>query len=565
MGIRKQNFILEQIDKDITNQIEKVGSFLDQALKEASGGTPIDVLGAIPSEDKSKLNYYFEYLQRLLPSSLSIARRGMDIVITPTKYSQGPESYNTQHDNTPNQPILPESTQEFQYTPYLESIINHMKDQGMNIEPLPEIETIIDYDNAEDVLGKTAYYDPNAKKVALYITGRHPKDVLRSFCHEMIHHMQNIEGRLGNIQTTNTQEDDHLAKIEQEAHYLGSITLRHWEDNIKKQQMDSAEKAPLDENIINELEEKEIYFWAMHAHLFSILNKHPEKYIELRRTMEGTELEALDYFWGLIGQENLKEQTVMEGRYDSLSSTLAGMTLNIIKKAHQRASIDQTGEYLTGKVYYKQGEEVPAILSNEQPHILFLEIPESLPKTLQRPVEEEFYFIVKVQFVEGLGDYRYGGHAYTSDNPDDTPIVEVTFEIDPKDIPQVFSEVYEDALDIIRHEIEHMTQRGTNLKPGKFLASDTSLRTKIEKGDLPAKKYFMLDKEIPAMIQGLYFRAKKTRTPFRDVVDAYLDRFLEMEDGLTGKPYISSEDKQEILNTWRDYLPKLGIKKEYWF
>ncbi len=44
--------------------------------------------------------------------------------------------------------------------------------------------------------------------------GRHPKDIVRSFAHEMIHHIQNLEGRLGNITTTNTQEDDNLNDID---------------------------------------------------------------------------------------------------------------------------------------------------------------------------------------------------------------------------------------------------------------------------------------------------------------------------------------------------------------
>jgi predicted metalloprotease len=67
--------------------------------------------------------------------------------------------------------------------------------------------------NAEDFFGKTAYYEPNTQTIVLYTHGRHPKDIARSYAHEMIHHIQNLEGRLGNITTTNTQEDDHLNDI----------------------------------------------------------------------------------------------------------------------------------------------------------------------------------------------------------------------------------------------------------------------------------------------------------------------------------------------------------------
>ena len=103
----------------------------------------------------------------------------------------------------------------------------------MRITPFPEIKIKRDPQQANNFFGKTAYYDPNNKEVVLYVLGRHPKDVCRSFTHEMIHHMQNLEGRLGNIQTSNTNEDSHLEQIEKEAHSKGSMTFRQWEDLTK--------------------------------------------------------------------------------------------------------------------------------------------------------------------------------------------------------------------------------------------------------------------------------------------------------------------------------------------
>jgi hypothetical protein len=82
-------------------------------------------------------------------------------------------------------------------------------------------------------LGKTAYYNPVEKSITLFTMNRHPKDVLRSFAHEMVHHMQNLEGRLNNIVTQNTNEDGDLPKIEEEAYKLGNMMLRKWEDSKK--------------------------------------------------------------------------------------------------------------------------------------------------------------------------------------------------------------------------------------------------------------------------------------------------------------------------------------------
>jgi hypothetical protein len=86
------------------------------------------------------------------------------------------------------------------------NLIKHMLDKGMNIQPLPKLVFKNgDSENAKQFLGKTAYYDPNSMSIVLYTEGRHPKDIVRSFSHEMVHHTQNLEGRLGDVTTTNTQ------------------------------------------------------------------------------------------------------------------------------------------------------------------------------------------------------------------------------------------------------------------------------------------------------------------------------------------------------------------------
>ena len=120
-------------------------------------------------------------------------------------------------------------------------LTNHMLKRGMNIEPLPTMELIDgDSENASDFLGKTAYYDPENKHIVLYTEGRHPKDIVRSYAHEMIHHIQNLEGRLGDITTTNTQEDGDLDKLEQEANLRGTMTFRNWTDSITGNKLDES-------------------------------------------------------------------------------------------------------------------------------------------------------------------------------------------------------------------------------------------------------------------------------------------------------------------------------------
>jgi hypothetical protein len=119
------------------------------------------------------------------------------------------------------------------YPIVMKSLTEYMLDKGMNIRPLPKVKFVDDdTENAKSFLGKTAYYDPNNRVIVLYTMDRHPKDVMRSFAHEMVHHMQNLEDRLGNIQTQDTNEDGDLPEIEREAYEKGNMTFRNWTDTL---------------------------------------------------------------------------------------------------------------------------------------------------------------------------------------------------------------------------------------------------------------------------------------------------------------------------------------------
>jgi hypothetical protein len=105
-----------------------------------------------------------------------------------------------------------------------------------NIQQAPKLILKKDEENAEKLFGKTAYYDPNESTIVIFITNRHPKDILRSFCHEMIHHVQNERGDLnmGDASSpTYAQDDKHMRNMEKEAYLEGNLLLRDFEDNFK--------------------------------------------------------------------------------------------------------------------------------------------------------------------------------------------------------------------------------------------------------------------------------------------------------------------------------------------
>jgi hypothetical protein len=127
-----------------------------------------------------------------------------------------------------------ENTSNLNFKEGLTSLTKYFVDNGHEVKPLPKVKIIgNDNENASKLLGKTAYYNPEAKEITLYTLNRNPKDILRSFSHEMIHHIQNLRGDDMNINTTNTNSSEQLNKLEEEAYLKGNMTFRNWEDNIK--------------------------------------------------------------------------------------------------------------------------------------------------------------------------------------------------------------------------------------------------------------------------------------------------------------------------------------------
>ena len=104
------------------------------------------------------------------------------------------------------------------------------------IQQPPKLILKKDKENAEKLFGRTAHYDPGNQTIVIFITNRHPIDILRSFCHELIHHVQNERGdlNLGDASSpTYAQDDKHMRKMEMEAYLKGNLLLRDFEDNFK--------------------------------------------------------------------------------------------------------------------------------------------------------------------------------------------------------------------------------------------------------------------------------------------------------------------------------------------
>jgi hypothetical protein len=380
--------------------------------------------------------------------------------------------------------------------PYLAKLTQHMIKKGYNINPLPSLEFIDDdITNAKNFLGKTAYYNPDTQTIVLYTHGRHPKDIARSYAHEMIHHIQNLEGRLGDITTTNTQEDDKLNKLEAEANLKGTMTFRNWTDGLEEDGQTTSDKNMDDYKKQNNPSGKV---------------KDP------------------------FGLNQFARELMTEGAYDALTTKLTKLTINKwvadFKKDPKRKQsfIDLDIEDVDGK-----GRDI------------------------------EFNYVGQLKFDKKSDGYEVNGTSNSGEEKDKIPFIATLFTVNPKVLPQAWSQISADVSDVIRHELEHLTQSGENVrgaeydeegnmvKKGKYMEDDILIRDMINKLKLlPKSDYYKLEKEVDAMLQGLYLKAKKLKKPFADVINNYLD----IAPGIETK-----EDKEAILNLWRSRRKALSL------
>jgi hypothetical protein len=386
-----------------------------------------------------------EQFQTYLPTQLTDEEKDkVWSILTKTPIEEGTCGYTTdvttgKELNTPGgiEEMYAEPSK-FSYPPMIKSLTEYMLDKGMNIRPLPKVKFVDDdAENAQNFFGKTAYYDPNNRVIVLYTMNRHPKDVMRSYAHEMIHHEQNCNGKLQNITTQNTNEEGNLPEIEREAYEKGNMTFRNWTDT-------------------------------------------------------------------------LTEGVLTEGRYDKISNTISSKIFN----------------------QWREDINNGALASRFEDSFTF--------------GDEEISIDANISVVPGLGELNVDGGA------DDTEdYIQVRFEIDPEKLPEFWEEISMNLKDVIRHEIEHLTHGdGFIANPAKTMDDDMFIRQMIDMEMLPRADYFKLEKEIDANLQGMYFRAKKEKRPFRNVINTYLDA----QD-------ITPEQKEEILNLWRRRLPALNLPK----
>lgn len=128
-----------------------------------------------------------------------------------------------------------------------EELVSYMQEK-YGFDRVPSISYIDDHDNSANPLCMTGGYDQEGETITIYITGRHPKDILRSLAHEMLHHVQKCEGMMDGHDMSATTDpnyimhDKFLKGVEADAFKRGNITFREWEATKKGDKKMNEEK-----------------------------------------------------------------------------------------------------------------------------------------------------------------------------------------------------------------------------------------------------------------------------------------------------------------------------------
>ena len=137
------------------------------------------------------------------------------------------------------------------YRELVEEFLAFAKEK-VGYEEDPTIEFIEDETNSQDPMGYTGSYEPSKKTICVYVANRHPKDILRSVAHELIHHIQNCRGDDMRTMTTNTDEDENLKGLEEEAFLESGMLMKQFQEAKGGYPMEEGTKAPEKETRLTE-------------------------------------------------------------------------------------------------------------------------------------------------------------------------------------------------------------------------------------------------------------------------------------------------------------------------
>ena len=287
LGAREGN---EEDFTDIAKRTQAADNYPNITLR-----TTVTDSGASGTAARNAYKVSQEKLEKLLPIKLSQADKDEIYNILNRTISERLKKQKL------NEVLNPKT---FDFKPLIKSLTSSMEKDGLLLKPYPKIIFVHNEEaNADDFFGKTAYYDPSNNEVVLYTLGRHPKDIMRSYAHELIHVHQNHEDRLHDIKTDNINADKHLENLEREAYETGNIMFRSWTNNITENKDPFGLNAyAYDLARLNEDEEP----WYIYVDMDGVVADFDKRFEDLSGMLPQSFVDknGLKAFWDLIDEKH---------------------------------------------------------------------------------------------------------------------------------------------------------------------------------------------------------------------------------------------------------------------
>jgi len=118
----------------------------------------------------------------------------------------------------------------------IDNIFDFFRSNDVKIDPVPEIVITFEENEPIDPLIHTGCYDGEDRKITLCCANRHIKDILRTFCHELIHHNQNLLNpeTFKNMNKSGKLCDNReLSDMESDAYARGNVMFRKWTEQFE--------------------------------------------------------------------------------------------------------------------------------------------------------------------------------------------------------------------------------------------------------------------------------------------------------------------------------------------
>lgn len=210
---------------------------------------------------------------------------------------------------------------------------------------------------------------------------------------------------------------------------------------------------------------------------------------------------------GLVENKKIEKPLLIEGRYDTITRKVVKDIINFVtskRKGSFSLPYDMTDEF-----EYEQ---------------------------------EGLSFSIDLDIKKNRGVKDFYLDAAVSDDKDENVIL-VTLFFSPKFSPKSYEKLFYKLQEVMRHEIEHLTQGGPNRIPDRPIYYGSTSDLKTTYGHHKNKI------EVPALVHGFYRRAKIEKRPLDEIMIEDLDADIQ-------KGFLSKKQAENLLTIWLDYAKK---------